>query len=406
MQTISQKIPARTISWIILGVWSVYIITAPFYIFPKGRPQPADFILITAILPFLFTQFIATKTKITPAYLVGGLFVFMTIIINFINHLFFPDIRLLLTMLYYPYNFMIFVFLSTLCRHDAETFKKTTYWAIVISVTIQLIVMLFFEGAYRGHRATGGFENPNQFAYWSLLTATMIVFLRRGETLKPFDYLLLFTLGYFQTLALSKAGIIAFTTLITLLFFTPKVTKTARALFIAALLCAGSYALYDTSAATRLYNTIDPLKNAAKRIGAIGEEQDDSAEARGYYRLVEYPHYTLLGAGEGAFRRFPDDKGYVRELHSGIATIIFSYGIFGALVFFSFLILIMNRQPLHYILLFLPIILFGLPHQNFRFSDFWALLGINYGLAISMREEKYQNLPPETLEIRSNHAAH
>lgn len=371
---------------ILLFIWAAYLIISPFYIFPKGYPQPADFLLILGILPFLAMQMLTAKTTIRPVFLLGGFFALLTIAINLINHLVFDDVRFILTMLIYPYNFMIFVFITVLTKRNAEQFKKTTLAAIVISVIIQIAVIIFLESGFRGYRGTGGFENPNQFAYWSLLTAAMIIFLRRGEKLKPLDFILLIALGYFQTLALSKAGIITYTTLILLLLITPKIPKRAYWVLLAALAASCIFTIINHDKASIFFSKFNTIQNAVDRIESIGEEPDDSAQARGYLRLIEHPQYTLLGAGEGAFERFPDDAGYVRELHSGIATIIFSYGIFGALIFFSFLALIMNKQRWYYIMLFMPIILFGLPHQNFRFAHFWVLLGINYGLASAHRQ--------------------
>ena len=168
MQAIQNRIPPQTISWLILAAWATYIVISPFYIFPKGRPQPADFLLISTMVPFLITLFLHVKAKLNSVYLLGGLFVVMTITINFINNIFFPDLRLMLTMLYYPYNFMIFIFISILCRKDPETFKRVTYFAIIASITIQFSTFGWLDTAYRGARATAGFENPNQFAYWSL----------------------------------------------------------------------------------------------------------------------------------------------------------------------------------------------------------------------------------------------
>jgi hypothetical protein len=388
MQAEQNKFPVQTISWIILAIWVGYLVLSPFYIFPKGRPQPADFLLICGILPFLVMQFLTMKTTIKPVFMFGGLFVLMTIIINLINHLVFDDVRFILTMMIYPYNFLVFIFITALARRDREQFIKATYLGIAVAIIIQLVMLTFFDAGYRGYRGTGGFENPNQFAYWSLLTATMIIFLRRGEKLKLTDFILLAVLGYFQTLALSKAGIIAFAILCTILLITPKIPKQAYAALFILITAASIFTLVNHDKASAFFARFNSIQNAAERIESIGEEPDDSAQARGYFRLIEHPQYTLLGAGEGAFDRFPDDKGHARELHSGIATIIFSYGIFGAAIFFTFLLLVINKQPWFYILLFMPIFLFGLPHQNFRFAHFWVLLGINYGLVRPLSQEE------------------
>ena len=372
----------------ILGVWVAYLVLSPFYVFPKGRPQPADFILLLGMAPVIASLFMNFKSnKIKTTYLFGGLFVCLTIIINVVNYLFFPDIRFLLTALIYPYNFMVFIFTAWLFQKNPEKVIRYTFWGLVATVIIQIQVTYLFDFGFRGYRGTAGFENPNQLAYWTLLTAAMVVFLRRGKSLRWQEWGLLILLGFLQSLALSKAGIIAYSVFIIFLFLTPKISKITYVLGGSALLIGSIYALNDPVALNKIYDHIEPLKNVAARLEGIGTEADDSPEARGYYRIVEYPMYSVLGSGEGAFYRF-NEEGYNRELHSGIATIIFSYGIFGATLFSLFLFLVIYKQPWYYILLFVPIIMFGLPHQNFRFAHFWVFLGINYGLFLSYYKQQ------------------
>lgn len=378
-----QKIPL-----FILTIWVLYLVLSPFYVFPKGRPQPADFILMMGIIPILSTMFLSFKIrKIKTVYVIGALFVLTTIGINFINYMFFPDIRFLLTMMIYPYNFCVFLFVVWLFQKDYKTAKNYSFYALIVTILIQLAVIQFFDFGYRGYRGTGGFENPNQLAYWTLLTGTMLIFLKRDEKLKLIDWLLLCILGFFQALALSKAGLIAYGLLIGFLFLTPKISRKAYIIFFSVIVMTIFYLVMNPTALNQISDSVKPVEHVVERIQGIGSEPDDSVEARGYYRIIEYPLYTLLGAGEGAFARF-DKEGYVREIHSGIATILFSYGLIGFTLFTCFLMLVAYRQPWYYILLCLPIILFGLPHQNFRFAHFWVFLGINYGLFLAKRQEK------------------
>lgn len=382
----------------ILCIWMAYLVLSPFYIFPKGRPQPADFILVMAMLPVIAAQLMNFHAKIKPTYVIGGLFVLLTMGVNIINYFFFPDIRFLLTMLIYPYNFMVFLFVLWMFQTHTHTAIRYTFYALAASIAVQLLVTQFFDFGFRGYRGTAGFDNPNQLAYWALLTAAMIVFLRRGASLRLADWGLLAILTYLQALALSKAGIIAFSIFLFLLFFTPKVSLKAHLVVAALIICAVFYALLDQEMLSRVYAHLEPFQNVVERLEGIGTEPDDSPQARGYFRIVEYPLYTLFGSGEGAFYRF-NTEGYNRELHSGIATIIFSYGIFGALLFAIFLLLIIYRQPWYYVLLFVPIILFGLPHQNFRFTHFWVFLGINYGIFLA----HYKSRLKQQLDIGFEH---
>lgn len=392
---ISDSLRPNKIPVLILIAWFLYLVLSPFYVFPKGRPQPADFILALAILPVLITQLLKFRTKIPLLYVFGGLFVLLTVAVNFINYLFYPDIRFLLTAMIYPYNLMVFAFVVWLFNQDITTAKKWTFWGLVVTIFIQLAVLQFDTG-FRGYRGTGGFENPNQFAYWVLLTAAIIVFLRRSEPLHGKDWILIGLLSYMQALALSKAGIIAFGVFLFFLFITPKMPKRGYLVVFFVILSGFLYSLYNYDLIHNFFENIEPLKNVTARLESIGTEADDSPEARGYFRIIEYPLYSLFGSGEGAFYRF-NAEGYNRELHSGLATIIFSYGVFGAILFSTFLFLIIHRQPWYYVLLFVPIIMFGLPHQNFRFAHFWVFLGINYGLFWAYYKEKIlkQNETPQ-----------
>ncbi|MCB9963560.1 MAG: hypothetical protein H6855_00810 [Rhodospirillales bacterium] len=372
-------------------IWVLYLLFSPFYIFPKGMPQPADFLLALGIIVALGTEYPRIETRIKPVYLMGGLFVILTMCINLVNYAFYPHPRLLLSMLYYPYNFMIFLYVTWLFYRRPEAMVKISIYALVATLMIQIASTFLMASGYRGARATAGFENPNQLAYWALLTATMVIFLRRLDgQLRPIDYVMLLMAFFLQAIALSKAGIIAFTVFLLFLMVTPFINKIARFLGIVTIVFFSIFLALQPSTLLNIYQHIDFLQNAVERIEGIGTEADDDPGVRGYYRLSQFPFYTVFGAGEGSFERF-DPSG--RELHSGIATIIFSYGLLGATFFFSFLTLILNRQPWYFILLFLPIILFGLPHQNFRFSHFWVLLGINYGLFLYTRMTSQQNLP-------------
>ncbi len=382
---IEQK--ANKISLFILIAWFLYLILSPFYIFPKGRPQPSDFILAMAILPVLITQFLKFRPKIPLLYVFGGLFVLLTVGVNIVNYLFFPDIRFLLTAMIYPYNLMVFAFVVWMFQQDFKTAQKWTFWGIVVTIFTQLIVLKLSDFGFRGYRGTGGFENPNQFAYWVLLIAAILVFLNGSKPLRVWDWLLIALLAYMQALALSKAGIIAFGVFILFLFLTPKMSPKGYIILFFIILTSFLYSLYDYERLHNIFENIEPLKNVSARLEGIGTEPDDSPEARGYFRIIEYPLHSLFGSGEGAFWRF-NAEGYNRELHSGIATIVFSYGILGAILFTSFIFLIIYRQPWYYLLLFIPIIMFGLPHQSFRFAHFWVFLGINYGVFIALYKEK------------------
>ena len=126
---------------------------------------------------------------------------------------------------------------------------------------------------------------------------------------------------------------------------------------------------------------IDRIKNIQKivtvydEISTVGQEKGESFSSRGYSRIWSFPHFTILGSGEGGFDRYKDfDQAY--EMHSGWGTIIFSYGIMGAASFIVFLGAIALRIPVQYAILLGCVILYGIPHQNIRFTHFWVFLAV------------------------------
>lgn len=358
------------IKWIYGGPFLVYLFLSPLYLFPSGLPQIADAILIIGLLTYLVEVVTGGSTKIRPVYFLGLFFAFYTIVVNMINYIFYPEFRFVLSSMIYPYNILMFIFVSSLLERYGSTLREAAFLVLAAATVMELIWAIIFPQTH--WREMGSFNNPNQLAYWSLLTATMLVLLKSNNKFGLLGLGVLFLLGFLQTMALSKAGLITYSLFLLVLFFSPKLNNTSRILAVSALFLTVSLSLLLFGGA---FPQTKALQNAADRLGNIGQEADDSFEGRGYYRIAEHPQYLFLGAGEGAFHRFSETN---KELHSGLATILFSYGIVGALLFSSFLYMVFRKKPLYAILFFIPVLMFGIPGQNFRFTHFWIFLAILY----------------------------
>lgn len=358
--------------WTVMIPFLLYLFLSPFYIFPSGGPQISDIVILFGMVAVALPAFMAYKSKIKQVYLYAGIFAAYTIFINLINFLFFPDFRFLLTAMIYPFNVLVFYYISTILKNSDRSLRDGAVWAIAASALAQVIWVFVMPSHH--WRGTGSFNNPNQLAYWSLLMSTIVVLLRRDSRLGALELVTILMLAYLQMLALSKSGLITYSIFLFALFFSPMIGNLHRAALLAgaAILMVWSFAVTNGE----ILGGSKVVLNVVDRIGNIGHESDDTPEARGYYRIVQFPEYALLGAGEGAFARF--DAIHVRELHSGIATILFSYGILGASIFSLFLFRVFYRQPYYIILFFIPILMYGLPGQNFRFADFWVFIGVAY----------------------------
>ena len=367
-------LPDRTekISLFLTAVWLLYLMLSPLYIFGKGLPQPADYLIFLFGYPSLMLAIIKHHGPVSKVFLFGALFAVLTMAVNLIHFTFLPNDRLLKHSVYYAFNFCAFLYTLTIFRQSPEVMNRLTYIAVAAAVVFQTFYAPFFGGIDL-FRNTGTFNNPNQLAYWALLSMAILVILKRDRPFTLLDLALFGMLYYLQTLSLSKAGLIVSALMAPLILFVPNMPGTGRMIGLFAILAFLVTQAMDPETLQRRLTQIDQFTAVVNRIENIGQEGDDSAAGRGYDRLIKYPQYLIFGAGEGAFFRFGIGA---QEIHSGIATLIFCYGITGAVFFFLFLYATFRKLPTQYGLLLMMVFLFGIPHQNIRFTYFWVFLAL------------------------------
>lgn len=358
------------------GLWFLYLVASPLYIFHEGLPQPAAIVLMFGVLPWAAFSAVNNRSTLPLAYIAGGLFAGLTFFINWVNFAFIPDQRFALSSIYYLFNFIIFVFAVSLFRKNYDLMIRLTCAGIIIALCTQCLWAEFLPDP-GARRMTAGFKNPNQLAYWALLCMAILVYMKQNSKFNLIDFFALLTGAYIQTLALSKAGIIAASALLVLIFFMPQMPKVGRyAGYIAALVTC-VYLLFAPQSVPNLSSQIDSFNRVTERLDNVGAESDDSLEGRGYTRISENPIYLLIGAGEGGFERFRTWSS-PKELHSGLATILFSYGIFGFCLFCAFLGCIFYRQPWYCWGILFCVMLFSLSSQTIRFNHTWIFFAVAY----------------------------
>lgn len=321
---------------------------------------------------------------ISAVYIFGAVFVGLTFCINMIHYYFIADIKFILHSLYYLFNFCIFIYGVILFSRYPDIMNKWSYNALIAIIFVQLLSVVFFPDT-DDFRASGTFNRSNQLAYWCVLSASLLLILKRGNKITLLDVAAFCILAYIEMLSLSKAGILVFLFLFLIFLLSPQMPKPYRWMLIFILF---TLVIANLSNAQRIFDfvqKVETIEAVSKRLGTLGKQSDDTAEGRGYLRLIEHPQYLFIGAGEGAYWRFGR-----QELHSGIATLIFSYSLFGFGFFLLFLINIFYRLPWYYAALLVPVFLYGLTHQNIRFSLFWVFLACSYAW--------YFTVPTQSLE--------
>lgn len=375
------------------GVLCGYLLLSPLYLLPSGLPQPADLIMLIGIIGMAAYIIQSRAHTVNKTIAIGLMFIGYAALINLINFSVQSDPRFVLAILFYSYNFLVFCLITLAFSRYTRQMQRWSY-LVVIAVIIAQGCFILIAGPDRG-RFEGTFNNPNQLSYWSLLSACMLAILKKKDGLNTLDLIALLIVGYIQTQTLSKAGMIVYVIFMTGLMLTPLLRRHFKVIIIIVGLAASITLLSQPDKLTNLISQNKTIDRAVDRLGTIGQQNDDSLQGRGYDRIWRYSEYLILGAGEGAYHRFTID-GRNKELHSGIATLLFSYGIAGTALFSAFIFLIFNRKSWYLLFFFALLMAYGVTHQNIRFTHFWIFLALVHVSPLLMPMAKRRASVPVT----------
>lgn len=365
----------------LLLILAGYLVFSIFYIFRSGLPQPADILLVLGIA-FIAIGFFTNSTSNVPiAYFCAILFGSYALLINLLHFSYMPDRVFLLSSLFYIYNALIFIFTTSIYTRNPEQFHKYIYPALVIAICLEFFCVIIADSFY-GTRAIGTFNNPNQFSYWNLLAACMLIALRYPHKFTKTDYFLLCLIGYMIMLGLSKAASLSFFLIIGFCMISNMFHSGMRYIFFIFIFVTMIFSIFALSVLQEQIAQIESLNNLTNRLDGIGQQSDDSLEGRGYYRVFQHPEYLLFGAGEGGYKRFTTPElPKPFEIHSGIINILFSYGLLCFALFAYFLFTIFRKLPVIFWVLLAAMLFYSITHQNFRFSHTWVFFGMCYGIS-------------------------
>lgn len=389
MQYLSNFLPpadVKTQSYAYLFfVLQSYLLLSIFQIGPSGDPQPADYFL-AANLVVLIGMYGLKFNHLPVSFLIVVLFGAYAFLINTIHYTFLPDYKFFIHSLIYLFNAATFMFFAAVARASPDQFFTKVYNVTALTILIQL--GLAITTGIMGSRFEGTFNNPNQMSYWSLLSLCTLLAVKFDKKLTVLDFVLILVVGYIQATTLSKAGNIAYFFVIGSLLFSNMLTNTQRLIMVALSGVLVFFLVYQLDVFLAKVQSVEVLGHLSDRLETIGSQNDDSLEGRGYDRLYYFPEFLIFGAGEGGYSRFRQNGPSI-EIHSGLATLIFCYGIIGAGLFCSFIFMIFKKLPLQFWLLLVAIMLYGLTHQNLRFSNFWIFLSCCYGVKCLIEQRKF-----------------
>lgn len=367
---------------------AIYLLLCPFYIFPSGQPQPADFIIAFGAVVFLFSKKFREVIK-EPVIKKLFSFVLLVVIINTLYSGYYYAIiglenRIFFTSTFYVFNAIFFlIVLSMFLKKTTKRITNTIALLIIISLAIQCTLALMgIQGGEKEEvsRPTIFFNNPNQLGYHAILMMTFFAILpSMYRKSKLFSILTIAMSAYLVLYSGSRAALAAVLLLSIIIFYKENMKIDIKSITVIIIITALLPTIYQS----------DFVQKRVEQIEVRGQRHIYSnvseAQIRGYDRLWIYPEYIFYGAGEGEHDRF--DSYHQMEIHSGIATVLFSYGILGLFLFLSFLYTVIRQNTIFNIIVLLPVLIYNMTHQGFRTSLFWGVLAAMY--CISIDQKKY-----------------
>lgn len=363
----------------LLSILLMFLLLSPFYIFRSGLPQPADVLIALGSFVFLFSGTFFTMFNRESIVKHLFRFILLVVIINIIhwfnlyaiegtpNTLFFPP-------LYYIFNFLFFLTVIFVLKDQTKERLDLISFFIILSLVIQFsLAMLGIQGGSKEsiNRPTLFFNNPNQLGYWALLMLTLFTVLPSRYRKNKLSMALVIGISTYLILySGSRAALGGVLILSALMIFKEGFKLNFASAFLILVTLVSIPVAMQTDFIQKKIELIERRsdRNVGKNISEL--------EYRGYDRMWIHPEYLFYGAGEGKYDRF--DSVQDKEMHSGIGTILFSYGILGLILFLIFVYRIIEYDKFYNLLLLSPLLIYNVTHQGLRETLLWMVFGIVY----------------------------
>jgi len=349
----------------------------------------------------------------------GAFFVGYAVLVSIFNFILYGDPITLASSTYYIYNFLIFIFVSSLLFGYKEALLKKILRLHLLLLVLLLFLLAFQSRAIYISRYTASFNDPNQLGHY-VLWAIIISYIGSQTIYRSRLYgLIALLLGALIILysASRSAAIGLFFIVIAIVFLllgdylpinlakkkAPTSVQSRRLIteLLVILIFLGSfiYLYREGLAQTQNIGTrYDYLKSRF-----VERDADDSLEGRGYDRIWKFPIFLLFGAGEGATDRFASKCYFLGEIHSTWAGLLFNYGIIGSTLFLAFIWSIFRslKEKRIFALTLGPFI-YGFFTYNLRNWYFWVGLAVIYSSSFMWRGHLRKHVINGIVQARPN----
>lgn len=346
----------------------LYIIMTPVYLFPSGMPQPGDFLVpIGVAVLFLTRKKIKFPSAVAKSFVLASLSFFVWVLIVSLGNALLSNLTdILNAAIFGIFNFMLILMGFAATQNNKRAHEMIAKALIGSTVIMFLGFLVNFTGT---SRQTAMFNNPNQLAFFSILTLAGLIHVTDGSGLLRFRFVIPATMLIIANLAAASLTGYAAIGLLTCAW---ALKVGVRRLFV---LCfVGLIAVLLMPFSFININSNSFFEIISNRFLIFDAKLDGGFIERGYDRIFDFPQYLLFGAGEGGLSRFGIEAAL--ELHSTFGTILFSYGVVGLLLFLNIIRLACRGATLVELVLLAAPLAYSITHHGFRFSSFWIFLVI------------------------------
>ena len=343
------------------------------YLFPSGAPQIADFVLMGFAGVMLVMSLGDKQLKVSPFAICWGMMVLWVLLVCLTWTLIMQT-----TTFFRPAQFFLFNFLIGMSLLRFLTVYGDRALGIIRSgVSIALLIAAGYtvmQLAMGISRTTGSFNNPNQLAYFSLCGVVLLLMLDDFRIqMRPLALVGL-AAGVLGILAASSLAAMGGGVLVLVGWAVANartVKHFARLLLLLPLLLLGVLV-------TNVSSDGQVLRNLEARMDRAPSKVDSLYEERKFDRLMNFPEYAILGAGEAERERFAPYDG--QEIHSSFVNMLFAYGLPGLGLFLLTIAAVLRRAPLYVWAAVAGPLMYSTTHNGLRSTLFWIVLVVGWHL--------------------------
>lgn len=347
------------------------IIAKQFYILPSGLPQIGDFLILFSYVALSVT---GNKPKTQQEDISLRTFVILVALVNGVHFIFSPSRGFLMSTFYYLFNYIVVLCFKKML--PIAGFGKALERVLELNLLIQLFIYLTGRGEwYHVVRYMGTFNDPNQYAFFIFGDMLLICLIKNayGDIKKMLPW---YFLSFYLMMPASSTGmLLGFTVFFVFYIMFSLQASTGRVLgmLFFAILGVSAVILYMhgyIKLPVSFENSF-MMRRLNSKLAGLSSDPVAMAEDRQWGKLIHYPGYILIGAGEGDFSRFR--IGRASEIHSSILGPLWYYGIIPFSIWMKWSISKIKKVDRIVLCVYAALILESITLVNNRQPFFWMI---------------------------------